>query len=148
VKFEQTFTVPASIADVRTFFEDVPAVAQCVPGVEDVTGVDADTYEGRFRVKVGPLGFTLAGKARVEQDADGTWRLKGEGRDQRVGAGVSATLEAHLREVTADTTEIQAVADLQFSGRLGELGQPLIRKKADAMLEEFTEQLRAALAAR
>ena len=38
---------------------------------------------------------------------------------------------------------MQATADLQFSGRLGELGQPLIRRKADAMLEEFTENLQA-----
>ena len=50
-----------------------------------------------------------------------------------------------LKDAGAGATEVQAVADLQFSGRLGELGQPLIRRKADSMLEEFTENLRAAL---
>ncbi len=141
MKFEHTITVEAPIDAVRTFFEDVPAVAACVPGVEDTTAVEPDTYEGRLRIRVGPLAFTIAGRAHVEQDADGTWRMKGEGRDGRIGAGVSAALEARLREVSPSTTEVQATADLQFSGRLGELGQPLIRRKADAMLEEFTENL-------
>ncbi len=143
MKFEHTITVDASLADVRTFFQDVPAVAECVPGVEGTTAVEPDVYDGRLRIRVGPLSFTIAGRARVEQDADGTWRMKGEGRDQRINAGVSAALEAHLREVTPGTTEVQATVDLQFSGRLGELGQPLIRRKADSILEEFTENLQA-----
>lgn len=143
MKFEHTITVDAPVDAVRTFFEDVPAVAECVPGVEGTTQVEPDTYEGRLRMKVGPFSFTIAGRAKVEQDADGTWRMKGEGRDGKINAGVSAALEARLREVSATSTEVQATADLQFSGRLGELGQPLIRRKADAMLEEFTDNLQA-----
>ena len=34
----------------------------------------------------------------------------------------------------------------QFSGRLSELGQPLIRRKADAMLQDFAKNLQGALA--
>jgi carbon monoxide dehydrogenase subunit G len=37
-------------------------------------------------------------------------------------------------------------ADVHLSGRLGELGQPLIRRKADAMVREFAENVREALA--
>ncbi|MGE3857644.1 MAG: CoxG family protein [Dehalococcoidia bacterium] len=143
MKFEHTITVDAPVDAVRTFFEDVPAVAECVPGVEGTTQVEPDTYEGRLRMKVGPFSFTIAGRAKVEQDADGTWRMKGEGRDGKINAGVSAALEARLRELSPTSTEVQATADLQFSGRLGELGQPLIRRKADAMLEEFTDNLQA-----
>jgi len=143
VKFEHTITVDAPLDTVRAFFEDVPAVAECVPGVEGTTQVEPDTYEGRLRMKVGPFSFTIAGRAKVEQDADGTWRMKGEGRDGKINAGVSAALEARLRELSPASTEVQATADLQFSGRLGELGQPLIRRKADAMLEEFTDNLQA-----
>jgi len=143
VKFEHTITVDASIDAVRTFFEDVPAVAECVPGIEGTTQVEPETYEGRLRMKVGPFSFTIAGRAKVEQDADGTWRMKGEGRDGKINAGVSAALEARLRELSPTSTEVQATADFQFSGRLGELGQPLIRRKADAMLEEFTDNLQA-----
>ena len=143
MKFEHTITVDASMDAVRAFFEDVPAVAACVPGIEGTTEVEPETFEGRLRMKVGPFSFTIAGRAKVEQDADGTWRMKGEGRDGKINAGVSAALEARLRELSPTSTEVQATADLQFSGRLGELGQPLIRRKADAMLEEFTDNLQA-----
>ncbi|MEX2446561.1 MAG: SRPBCC domain-containing protein [Dehalococcoidia bacterium] len=146
MKFEHTITIPAAIEEVRTFFDDVPAVAACVPGVEGVTQVEPDVYDGRVRLRVGPLAFTIAGRAHVERAEDGAWRMRGEGRDSRVGAGVSAALEARLREIDAGTTEVEATADLQFSGRLGELGQPLIRRKADSMLEEFTENLQQAFA--
>ena len=38
------------------------------------------------------------------------------------------------------------LADVQFSGRLAELGQPLIKKKADAFVAEFTQNLQKAIA--
>lgn len=142
MKFERTITVNAPVAEVRTFFEDVVAVAACIPGIEGTTEVEPNVYEGRLRIRIGPLAFSIGGRARVEQDADRTWRLTGEGRDGRINAGVSAILEARLRELTPTTTEVQATADLQLSGRLGGLGQSLIRRKADSMLEEFTANLR------
>ena len=37
-------------------------------------------------------------------------------------------------------------ADVSFSGRLGQLGQPLIKKKADDMVQEFAEGLKRAVA--
>ena len=148
MKFEQQITVPASIEVVRAFFNDVPAVAECVPGVEGLTTVEPDVYDGRVRLRVGPLAFSIAGRARVDRSEDGVFRLQGEGRDPRIGAGVSAALEARLREAAPDATEVDVTAELQFSGRLGELGQPLIRHKADAMLEEFTVNMQQAIALR
>lgn len=142
MKFEQTIVVDAPVAEVEALLADVPRVARCVPGVEDVTSTEPDVYDGRIRVKVGPLGFTLGGRARLERTADGTWRLQGDGRDGRIGAGVSAALEAQLAALTSEQTEVRVVADVQFSGRLAELGQPLIRRKADAMVQQFAENLR------
>jgi len=37
------------------------------------------------------------------------------------------------------------IADVQFSGRLAELGQPLIKRKADSFVQEFAQNLRKAL---
>jgi carbon monoxide dehydrogenase subunit G len=45
-------------------------------------------------------------------------------------------------------TEEPAVAQEQgILGKLGEFGQPVIRRKADTLLEEFAGNLRAALGA-
>ena len=53
-------------------------------------------YDGRVKVKIGPLGIGIAGRrATVQRDAE-AWRVKGEGRDRRIGAGVNANVEASL----------------------------------------------------
>jgi carbon monoxide dehydrogenase subunit G len=73
--------------------------------------------------------------------------VNGEGRDARIGAGAKAALEARSVQLGADATEVQVLADVTFSGALAGLGQPLIKKKADAMVQEFAENLRKAVGA-
>ena len=145
MKFEHTIEIPAPKAKVQAFLNDFERAAKCLPGVEDTTALGNDQYEGRIRVKVGPLGFNIKGKARVEERTDGAWVVHGEGKDARIAAGVRATLEATLKETAPDATEVLVQADVTFSGALGGLGQPVIRKKADAMVQEFAENLRQAV---
>ena len=45
-----------------------------------------------------------------------------------------------------DETELEIIADTTFMGRLGELGQPLIRRKARNTMEEFSKNLSKLLA--
>ncbi len=146
MKFEHKVVVAASREEVTAFLHDVPAVAACVPGLEDVREVEPELFEGRVRVKIGPLGLNIAGRGRVRHpEGEGAWRVEGEGRDGRAGSGVRATVEAHLRELAPSSTEVSIVAEVHFSGRLGELGQPLIRRKADSTILEFAENLKRAL---
>ena len=146
MKFEHTITVGVAHDTVAAFFEDVPAVAACVPGVDDFQETGPDAYRGSLKVRLGPLGFTVAGDAHVSRDDDGAFRMTGEGHDRRIGAGATATLQAHLAGLSPESTEVRVDADIQFSGRLAELGQPLIRRKADSMVRDFAKNLQRALA--
>jgi carbon monoxide dehydrogenase subunit G len=145
LKFEHKVTVEAPVATVRAFLDDFRKASACVPGLESVEEVEPDVYDGRVKVKIGPLGIGIQGRATVQRDSE-AWHVKGEGRDRRIGAGVNANVEARLVEVTPQQTEMQMLADVQFSGRLAELGQPLIKKKADAFVAEFTQNLQKAIA--
>jgi carbon monoxide dehydrogenase subunit G len=145
VKFEHNVTVPASKQKVRDFLDDFEKAAKCVPGLQTVTEVEPGVFEGTVRVKIGPLGINIGGRATLEKGADEAWRVQGEGRDRRIGAGVVANVEARLNEIDANTTDMVLLADVQFSGRLAELGQPLIKRKADSFVQEFAENLRKAL---
>ena len=147
MKFEHNIKVEAPAAKVRAFLDDFEKAALCLPGVQDVKPSGDGMYEGKVGVKGGPLGFNIAGKARPERRADGVWTVQGEGKDARVGAGLKANLEARSVESGANATDLQVLADVQFSGALAGLGQPLIKKKADAMVLEFAENLRRAIAA-
>ena len=145
MKFEHRVVVEATADKVQAFLDDIEKAAKCVPGVEEVSPLEDGWYEGKVGIRLGPLGMKFAGKAKLDKDADGTWKMHGEGRDRRVGAGVNADVVAHLNETTPGTTEVLINADVNFSGRLAELGQPLIRKKSDAMVAEFARNLQAAL---
>jgi carbon monoxide dehydrogenase subunit G len=145
MKFEHRVVVEATADKVQAFLDDIQKAAKCVPGVEEVNPLEDGWYEGRVGIKFGPLGMKFAGKAKLEKEPDGTWKMHGEGRDRRIGAGVNADVVAHLTETTPGTTEVLVNADLNFSGRLAEMGQPLIRKKSDSMVAEFARNLQKAL---
>lgn len=145
MKFEHRVVVEGTADKVQAFLDDIQKSAKCVPGVEEVTPLEDGWYEGRVGIKFGPLGMKFSGKAKLEKEPDGTWKMHGEGRDRRIGAGVNADVVAHLTETTPGTTEVLINADLNFSGRLAEMGQPLIRKKSDSMVAEFAKNLQKAL---
>lgn len=147
MKFEHQIRVEAPLAKVDAFFNDFEKAALCLPGVESVRDLGDGMYEGRVRIKVGPLGFNISGKAQPQRTADGRWTVRGEGKDMRVAAGVKALLEATSTADGDSTTDVKIDADVQFSGALAGLGQPLIRKKADSMVQEFAENVRKAIGA-
>jgi len=146
MRFEHSVLVEASVEEVRAFLDDVQHTADCLPGVEDVKHIEGDTYEGRMKIRIGPLALNIASRANIARSDPDHWQVTGEGRDTRVGAGVKASLDAAWTAVTPTTTEVAMTADVTFSGRLGELGQPLIKRKADQLISDFAENLKQALA--
>ncbi len=146
MKFEHHVRIEAPKEKVQAFLDDFQRSALCLPGVEEVREVGGE-WEGRIRVRVGPIGFNISGKARPEKAADGSWLVRGEGKDRRVAAGVKAVLQAALSETAPSETEVHIQADVTFSGTLAGLGQPLIRKKADQMVLDFAANLRKAITA-
>ena len=144
--FEHTIRVDAPADAVVAFLANVPRVAACIPGVEGVSPLGEDEYEGRLRMRLGPVGFSLSGQALVERPDAATLRARGGGRDRRIGAGVDAVIETRIEPLGAGETQMHVTADLQFSGRLAELGQPLIRRKADQVVRDFALNMRAVFA--
>ena len=153
MKFEHKVRVEASKEKVKAFLDDFTQASKCVPGVEDVRLIEqielhdgVRVYEGKYRMRLGPLGFSFSGTARVlPQENEDFWKLELQGRDPRIGAGAKGELDAQFVAVSPTATEVSMLADVTFTGRLAELGQPLIRRKADAMVKDFAENLRKAL---
>ena len=112
--------------------------------VEQVTPQDNQSYQGTMRVRVGPVSLNMAGTITVlEQDRD-RWHasLRLEGADRRIGGAVRGTMDMDLMELSPEETELAITSDVSFMGKLGELGQPVIRRKADSVIQEFAQNLR------
>lgn len=144
MRFEHEIEPGASREALWNLLRDFKSVVQCLPGVESVEEVDATTYQGSMRVRVGPMGLTLSGTVELDHDESrGLWKMAVQARDRRVGGGARATIETAITGDERGTVGLRVSSDVQLMGRLGELGQPLIRRKADSMFKEFAENLKA-----
>ena len=146
MRFENTVIIQAPRQAVWDYLSDFPKAAGCLPGVEAVNQLDGGDYEGTMKIRIGPIGLSLSGTVSLEMDeSEGRWSMQIQARDRRVGAGVSATIKTKLSESTPETSELVVSADVQFMGRLGGLGQPLIKRKANSTIVEFAQNLSRAV---
>ncbi len=143
MKLENRCLVPADFPRTWDLIMDIPRAAACVPGMEEVVQEEDGSYRASMRVRVGPMGLTLAGTLQVlEQDpSKGEARFLIEASDRKVGGAVRADLIIQLRSEEENQTELVLNTDATFIGRLGELGQPLIRRKANNTMQEFARNL-------
>ena len=82
----------------------------------------------------------------IEEQDRNAWRLRmrADANDRRVGGGIRARLSMALTPADGGT-RFAVETDLTVLGKIGEFGQPIFRKKADALPSEFARNLRAAL---
>ncbi|RUA01789.1 MAG: hypothetical protein DSY88_08415 [Candidatus Poseidoniales archaeon] len=143
MKIEILSDVPASREATWALVMDIPKAASCIPGIKDITPDGEGKYQATLQARVGPMGMNLSGTITVlSQDADaGEAYFLVEANDRRVGGGIKTNMSMKVTAKSADETALEIIADTTFMGRLGELGQPLIRRKARNTLEEFSKNL-------
>lgn len=145
MRFEHQAVIPAPKEKVWAFLMDVPKVAKCVPGVEGVESLGGDRYRGSMRVSVGPIKLTIRGDAEIveKDEAAGKASMQANGVDQKNSGAVKAVMTMTVQESRngASSSELHMTTDAQVMGRLGEFGQPIIRKKADQMMNQFAQNL-------
>ena len=147
MKFSQTAQIPVAREPLWNFLMDVPRVAKSLPGVESVSKIDDTTYEGVLTVRVGPIKLNLQGKIILEEQNKEAWRaaLRAEAKDRMAAGAVNGKTTMSLKEINASQTELVVATDVSILGKIGEFGQPIIRKKADSMLKEFVENIQKQL---
>ncbi len=148
MKLTQRGTVAVEPARLWAFLMDVPRVGRCIPGVEAIRPLDDGRYRGVFKVQVGPIRLALEGTLTIEeQDRDaGRAAMRAEASDRRAGGGVRARMTMTLAAADG-ATEFTVDTDLSVLGKIGEFGQPTIKKKADSLMQEFVTNVQAALVA-
>ena len=150
MKLESSCTVPVGLAETWDYLMDVATAAKCVPGVVDVAPDGDGRYRGTLRARVGPMSITLSGTVTVQEQEPESGRARFplvEAGDRRVGGGVKTDMQVQLKATPSGETELLIGTDTTFMGRLGELGQPVIRRKAQSTIEEFARNLARELAA-
>lgn len=148
MKIEQEFTVPRPPDVVWEFFQDVPSVAQCLPGAE-LTGQNEDgSYAGKLSAKLGPMTAAFEGSCTVTpEESSRSATIEGKGVDRRGGS--RGQVKVDYRVETVETgSRITVDADILLSGPAAQFGRTgLINEMSKRLVEDFVTCLEAKLEA-
>ena len=147
MRIANEFTVHTPIERAWRVLTDLEGIAPCMPGAR-LTGVDGDVYQGKVKVKVGPVISEFAGTARFTEKDDAAYRgvIDAKGRDARSAGNAAALVTAVLR-ANGDSTTVSVDTDLKISGKLAQFGSGMIKEVSGKLLAQFVANLEAKLAA-
>jgi carbon monoxide dehydrogenase subunit G len=144
VKFSGEIAVPAPQAAVFAKLRDAKFFASCVEGVQELKEIDETHYTGVLETRVAYIKFKFAIAVEVTEIVEpNKVAAKVEGTPIGVVGRLTATSVATLREHEGQTV-IGYDIESTLTGKLGSIGQPVMRAKAKEMERQFTASLRAA----
>jgi uncharacterized protein len=139
-------TLPAPRETVFQVLQNAPFFASCVEGVRDLKEIDATHYDAVLETKVAFMKFTF--KVSVEVTGlspPDRIEAKIEGTPLGIVGRMTAVSVTDLIDAGAETVVKYAI-DATVTGKLGSMGQPVLKAKAKDMEQKFAEKMRAAFA--
>ena len=138
------FTVKAPREVVFNTLRDPSSFVKFVDGVSDLKEIDPTHYEAMFETRVAYMKFKFAVTVEVtKMEAPGVIEAKIEGTPMGVVGRLTAKSSTTLTE-DGDETKVVYAVESTLAGKLGSIGQPVLRSKAKDMEKIFASRLRAA----
>jgi carbon monoxide dehydrogenase subunit G len=150
MKIENSFAVDAPPDAVFAFLLDAQQVVGCVPGAELVELIDAQTFRGKLKVKVGAVQVAYQGTAHIldiaENDSSATVTVSAEGRE----IGGQGTVKASITLTVAGTDEgggsnVSLETDYTVTGRIAQFGRGVIEDISRRLIGQMAEAMRSRL---
>jgi carbon-monoxide dehydrogenase small subunit len=141
---QQNFTVSHPPEQVFAMFDDIAAVAACLPGASLMAPPTPERIEGAIRVKIGPIAATFLGAARVERNQDHlSGRIIGIGNDRRSRSSTQGEIRYRLVPIDGGmATRVDLSIGYTLTGMLAQVGRPgLVRDLAARLIAEFAGNL-------
>jgi uncharacterized protein len=141
------FTVNAPRDVVFRTLREANSFMRFVDGVHDLKEIDPTHYEAVFETQVAYLKFKFNVTVEVTRTEEPSEiEAKIEGTPLGVVGRLTAKSITRLEDAGTET-KINYSVESTLTGKLGSIGQPVLRSKAKAMERQFAERLRAAFAA-
>ncbi len=146
MKFSGEIAVGAQRDAVFAKLQDIHFFASCIDGVRDLVPLDEKRFDAVLETKVAYMTFRF--KVTVELTEVAPPELiaaKIEGAPMGMVGRLTAVSATRLVENGGETT-IRYEIDTALTGKLGSIGQPVLKAKARDMEKQFAKNLRAAFA--
>ena len=146
--FEGKIDLDVPVTKTWDFLIDINKFSSCLPGLQEVKQIDDKTFDGVIAANVGPISGKFSFRAMiVESKPPEQMVVKTEGTDSVTKSTVNADMLVDLLEPAANETMMNYRANIKIKGRLGILGDMVLRATATLILQEFTRRLRQGLGA-
>ena len=140
------FTVNAPRNVVFKTLRDPSSFVRFVDGVSELKEIDPTHYEAKFETKVAYLKFKFNVVVEVTNvEEPSVIEAKIEGTPLGVVGRLTARSITRLEDAGPETKVTYSV-ESTLAGKLGSIGQPVLRSKAKDMEKQFASRLRAAFA--
>jgi carbon monoxide dehydrogenase subunit G len=137
-------TLPAPRETVFQVLQNAPFFASCVEGVRDLKEIDATHYDAVLETKVAFMKFTFKVSVEVTKlSPPDRIEAKIEGTPLGIVGRMTATSVTDLIDAGGETLVKYAI-DANITGKLGSMGQPVLKSKAKDMEQKFAGKMRAA----
>jgi carbon monoxide dehydrogenase subunit G len=139
-------TVAAPREAVFKALSDAPFFASCIEGVRDLKQIDATHYDAVLETRIAYMRFNF--KVAVEMSRilpPQEIEAKVEGTPLGMVGRLTATATTKLVD-TGGETIIRYSIDATLTGKLGSMGEPVLKAKAKDMEKQFSGRLAAAFA--
>jgi carbon monoxide dehydrogenase subunit G len=144
--FEEEFAVSASPDVVWDFLLDPERIAPCLPGCESLEVEDAKTYRVRLTIKVGFLSTTQSLKVEiVESDRPRHLVSLARGEDRKLASQIEVRNTLDLAPAAGSGTLVRYRSEVRVLGRLGSVGDAVMKVKAKQLAGDFAANVRVAI---
>jgi carbon monoxide dehydrogenase subunit G len=147
MKLVSEFSVPARPEEVFPLFFDADTMRACIPGCEELERLDENTYRGRLVNEIAHVRFSAGFSAAIESVTDaGEVRAVLKGEDRRLGSSIKIDARLTVRP-DGGASVVGYEMDMALWGKLGRLGEPIVRRRSREVELEFVKALTAACTA-
>jgi carbon monoxide dehydrogenase subunit G len=143
MKFSGEIVVGAQRDAVFAKLQDIHFFASCIDGVSELTPLDDKRFDAVLETRVAYMSFKFKVTVELtELRAPELIAAKIEGAPLGLVGRLTATSATRLIDAGGQTA-IQYEIDTALTGKLGSIGQPVLKSKAREMEKQFAKNLRA-----
>lgn len=142
MKYQGKVSLQATAETVWDVVLDIEQFADCMPGMQDLVKIDDRTFEGGMSAKVGPVAGDIRFRSQiVDVDPHVSLTAHVEGEDSLTKSTMTSDITMTL-SADGTSTELAYVAEVNIKGRLGIVGDMILRATGVQVIDEFFNRLR------
>jgi hypothetical protein len=138
MKIGSTLTIPAEPSRVFERFLDPDTMRACIPGCEELERLDDKHYRGLLVNEIAHVRFSASFAAEItELRSPSLVRAVLSGEDRKLGSSlkINATLQVTPE---GDASQVSYEMDIALWGKLGRLGEPIVRRRSVEVERQFS----------